>query len=42
METKEYEQGSTEGKKHTGVWPFFIIIGVFSAILILIKLVTNL
>jgi len=38
MNTNEYHQDIEPGKKNTGVWPFFLIIGGFIAILVLIKL----
>jgi hypothetical protein len=38
MNTSEYHQDMEPGKKSTGVLPFFLIIGGFVAILVLIKL----
>ena len=38
MNTNEYPQDEETGKKNTGVLPFFLIIGGFVALLVLIRL----
>jgi len=38
MKTNEYQQDSEPEKQKSSVWPFFLIIGGFVALLVLIKL----